>query len=99
MNKHVIIEPEAEADIAQAHDWYEQRREGLGEDFLLCIEAALHVIAERPKSFPLIRKTARRVLIHRFPYAVLFVDRQEYIAVVGVFHSSRNPKTWKKRLR
>jgi len=28
----LIIEPEAEADILEAHDWYEKQREGLGED-------------------------------------------------------------------
>jgi hypothetical protein len=66
MNKPLVIEPEAEADIAAAHRWYEQRREGLGDDFLLCVEAALHAIAERPKSFPRIHKSARRVLMHRF---------------------------------
>lgn len=42
MAKRLIIEPEAEADIADAYRWYEERRSGLGDDFVLCIEAPLH---------------------------------------------------------
>jgi toxin ParE1/3/4 len=98
MTKPVIIEPEAEQDISDAHDWYERQRTGLGDDFELCIEASLCAIAERPKSFPTVRKNARRTLVHRFPYLILFIERTDYIAVVGVFHTSRNPKRWNARL-
>ena len=30
MRHRLIIRPEAEADMAEAFDWYEQRRPGLG---------------------------------------------------------------------
>jgi hypothetical protein len=32
MAAELIIAPEAEQDIAEAYDWYESRRVGLGED-------------------------------------------------------------------
>jgi plasmid stabilization system protein ParE len=99
MSRQIVIEPEAEADIARAHQWYEDQRPGLGDDFALCIEAALHVIRERPLSFPKVRKNARRILIKRFPYLMLFVEYPEFIIILGVFHSSRNPKVWKGRAR
>ncbi len=35
MNFELIIRPEAEADIADAFDWYESRVPGLGSEFLL----------------------------------------------------------------
>lgn len=97
MSKRVVIEPEAEADIAQAYRWYENHRLGLGDDFLLCLEAALSVIAARPRSFLEIRKSVRRILIKRFPYQIIFVDRTDKILVIGVFHSSRNPKLSARR--
>jgi plasmid stabilization system protein ParE len=99
VRKPVIVEPEAEADIDEAYEWYDDRRPGLGEDFLLCIEAALEAIGERPKSFPVIHAQTRRTLVRRFPYLVLFVEMPAVITVVGVFHTSRNPKTWTPRLR
>src|SRR5438132_4616566 len=90
MKKPLIIEPEAERDIANAYEWYEQQRSGLGDDFALCLEAGLQTIRERPRSFPRIRRAARRMLIQRFPYLMLFVERRDFIAVHGVFHTSRN---------
>jgi plasmid stabilization system protein ParE len=98
MTKPVIIEPEAERDIAEAYQWYENHRLGLGDDFALCIEAALNVISHRPRSFPIVIKPARRILIHRFPYLILFVERRDAIVVVGVSHTSRDPKRWDQRL-
>lgn len=95
----IIIEPPAEADLREAFDWYEQQREGLGQDFLLCVEAALAAMAERRRSFPVAVRKARRALVRRFPYSILFVEMPEAIAVVGVFHTSRNPALWRRRGR
>ena len=73
MNKPVLIEPEAVADLNEARSWYEQQRPGLGDDFEMCLEAAIASIAERPASFPTVHEGARRAIVHRFPYLVLFV--------------------------
>lgn len=35
-----VLVPEAEEDVANAYEWYEKRRHGLGEEFLSCIDAA-----------------------------------------------------------
>jgi hypothetical protein len=34
MSMPLIIRPEAEQDMAEARQWYEQRRDGLGNEFL-----------------------------------------------------------------
>lgn len=99
MSTRVIIEPEAEADLAHAYGWYEAQRSGLGDDFMLCIEAALEAIGDRPRSFPLVERRTRRTLVRRFPYLVLFVDLADEILDVGVFHTSRDPERWTPRLR
>ena len=99
MSKRLLIEPEAEADLTEAFDWYEAQRSGLGHDFMLCVEAALEAIAERPASFPLIHKHTRRALTRRFPYLILFVELPDLIDVIGVFHTSRDPGSIEKRSR
>ncbi|HEX8521436.1 MAG TPA: type II toxin-antitoxin system RelE/ParE family toxin [Tepidisphaeraceae bacterium] len=101
MKRSLFIEPEAEADITNARLWYEQQRSGLGDEFLLSLEASFEAITMRPNSFPSVRKGVRRALTPRFPYLVLFVEsrREASIFVVGVFHTSRNPRTWTKRAR
>ena len=96
--KPLIIEPEAQQEIAEAYDWYEQQRAGLGDDFLLCLDAGLQAVRERPRSFPKILGNARRILIHRFPYLVLFIEHRHFVTVHAVFHTSRDPKRWEDRL-
>ena len=41
MSLPLIITPEAEEDLAEAKAWYERKREGLGDEFVLCVEEAL----------------------------------------------------------
>src|SRR5688572_24096677 len=91
MSKPVRVEPEAQADIEEARDWYDGQRPGLGNDLLLCIEASLEAIGDRPKSFPKIHKRARRALVRRFPYRIVFVELKDVIAVIGVIHTRRDP--------
>jgi len=97
--KPVIIEPEAETDLAEACDWYEKQRAGLSADFLLCVEAAIDSANHRPGTFPFIHSLTRRVLVRRFPYIVLFQDRPKATVVLGVFHARQDPKRKRRRSR
>ena len=97
--KPIIVEPEAEADIAEAFDWYENQRAGLGADFVLCVEAAMTAARDRPTSFPYAHSMTRRAIVRRFPYIVLFRDTSAATSILGVFHSSRDPLRTKKRSR
>jgi plasmid stabilization system protein ParE len=39
-----------------------------------------------------------RVLTNRFPYAVIYVERDEDVFIVAVAHTSQRPGYWKNRL-
>lgn len=97
MTHDLIVRPEAEAELAEAYAWYEARTQGLGDDFLLSIDAAFHAIVRNHKHYPVILKTARRALLHRFPYAVFVVADDNHITVLAVFHAKRDPQRWKQR--
>ncbi|MBI4667211.1 MAG: type II toxin-antitoxin system RelE/ParE family toxin [Nitrospinae bacterium] len=97
MSGSVVFHPSAEEDVRQAYRWYEEQRKGLGEDFLLCIEAAINAIKESPLSFPAIHKNARRILTRRFPYSIFYVASGATITIVAVFHCHRAPILWRNR--
>lgn len=42
MTRLLFIRPEAEAEMAEAFDWYEARVPGLGSDFLSCLDVVFH---------------------------------------------------------
>jgi len=87
MATEVIVRPPAEADVREAAFWYEAKREGLGAEFTLELDALYDRIAQHPLQFPEIGEGARRALLRRFPYAVYFVaDDQRQSARIFVKH-------------
>ena len=50
MTADLILAAEAELDVSEAYDWYENRRHGLGEDFLTCIDACIQQICRAPEN-------------------------------------------------
>ena len=97
MSRRLILRPEAEAEMADAFEWYEARVSGLGHDFMLSIDAVLNAISRDPQCFPEVHRIVRRALMRRFPYEVFFVADDERIVVLSVFHAKRNPKRWQER--
>ena len=97
MSLRLIIRPEAEAELADAFDWYEDRVPGLGYDFLLSVDAVIHAILRHPQQYPRVHRIVRRALVRRFPHEVLFVEDAERVVVLSVFHAKRNPKRWQER--
>jgi toxin ParE1/3/4 len=93
----LIIRPAAEAEMADAFDWYEKYVSGLGSEFLLAADAVFQGIARHPAQYPLIHKTVRRAILRRFPYEVFFVAETNRVVVLAVFHAKHNPKHWQQR--
>ena len=64
MNRKLVFWPEAEAELAEAVDWYETRGKGLGADFMRAVDAALAAIQRNPNQYQIIKGRIRR------PYCV-----------------------------
>ena len=97
--KDILIDPEAEAELNSAAEWYEQRKDGLGVEFLDEIGEATTAIRRHPKAFPLFRDTAiRKFVVRRFPYIIFFEDMESYIWVYAFAHEKRKPGYWMKRI-
>lgn len=58
------------------------------EEFKRC----RRIIAERPRSYPIVRKEIRRINLHRFPYHILYqiVDKGD-VKLLVVKHDRRDP--------
>ncbi len=97
MKYELIIKPKAEEDLSETFEWYEERRKGLGYDFLLQVEAGLRFI-ENPLAFPKKYEGARRHLVRRFPYTIIYRVEDSKVVVLGVIYGGRDPKWIKKRI-
>jgi len=95
-------EPEASAELDEAAVWYEQRREGLGVEFLQAIDKALDLIAQFPKAgavVPLVPPDLpiRRVPVERFPFHVVYLEMEDAIRILAFAHDRRSPGYWRSR--
>jgi plasmid stabilization system protein ParE len=89
---------EAENDLKEACLWYENCREGLGHEFLLCVEASLEAIKRNPISFPIKYKSIRRALVRRFPYGIFYVVENDVPIILAISHNRRSDEHWRNRL-
>lgn len=95
----VRLRPAALEELTEAWGWYEQKREGLGDEFRACVDVGIAAIGRSPLGCAKIRGDARRKLIRRFPYALIYLAEPEHVEVVAVFHTSRDPVEWQERVR
>ncbi|WP_089720771.1 type II toxin-antitoxin system RelE/ParE family toxin [Candidatus Entotheonella palauensis] len=94
----MIIRPEAEADLFDARDWYERQRNGLGREFLLCVEEVIERIRRTPEMYAVTYRDVRRALIRRFPYAIYYRIEVTEVVVLSILHTRRDPREWQSRI-
>lgn len=98
MKYRVIIRPEAEDDLKKAFSWYEDKRKGLGYDFLLQVDAGLRFIERNPEIFKPEYKGTRKHIIKRFPYKTIYLVEKQKIIVLAVIHGKRSPHLVTERI-
>ena len=95
----ILLEPEARQDIAQACDWYNRQRFGLGDEFLEFVAGFIERIRHRPESCEVVLRSVRRGKVERFPYVVYYRPCADCIQVLAVLHGSRDPRLWQERVQ
>lgn len=103
MTKPIRTEPEAGEELLEATRWYERRRRGLGMEFLAAIGAAVELIQQNPDGgspVPGVKDEipARRLVLRRFPYSVVFLELKTEIRILAFVHHRRRPSYWRARL-
>lgn len=88
----------AEADLAAAFDWYEQKKPDLGYRFMARVEETLDLIASKPDLMAPRIGEARRVLVEQFPYAIWYVERPDGDLVIACIHGHRDVALVQSRL-
>jgi len=93
-----IFHPEADDEFAEAIAYYAKRGDGLGDRFYDEVRQLTAEIEAAPQLHRLWRHGTRRHLGRRFPYALIYVERPTYLAVLAVAHCKRRPDYWRKRM-
>ena len=100
---NVRILAEAADELEHAAVWYEQESPELGLRLVEAFENAVQLLREE---FPPLvsmggkagRLGAKRLILHRFPFSVVVLEREDEFVVVALAHFARRPGYWKDRI-
>jgi plasmid stabilization system protein ParE len=96
--KRLRIHSQAQQEISEAFDWYFKRNSEVAAAFLTEIGTSLAQIASQPHLYPIYTKNTRRRVLVKFPYSVIFQEKDDIILVVAVAHAKRRPRYWRGRV-
>jgi len=94
----VLVSDEAIFDITEASFWYDSQKKGLGEKFQRDIEIGIEYLSKEPQTLQRRYKNVHIYFTKIFPFGIHYVIEQSSVKVIGVFHTSKNPKNWSNRL-
>lgn len=103
MIRAVRLHEAASQEAIEAAAWYEHKRPGLGAKFDRAVQAALDLLEQEIIPAPFMpgtagKRGAKRLILKRFPYDVVFHERSGEIVVIAFAHHSRRPGYWRNRL-
>ena len=90
------VKDAANTEITEAYLYYEEKRTGLGEEFLEHLDAYFDRITTNPNHFSKKREPYREAFIKRFPFLIIYEVTKKKIIVYSVFNTWKNPKKKKK---
>ncbi len=101
MNRKIRVEPEAEAELQEAAEWYESQEAGLGLLLLSQVAVAYQRIlsGEHGAPVPEAGTAARRIGISKFPPWMIFIEHCGEAVVLAFAHVRRRPGYWRTRVR
>lgn len=89
--------PEAESEFSETVSQYEAILPGLGERFADEISRITGLILEHPDIGTSVDPKVRRLLLHRFPFAIYYSHEADHVLIAAVAHQRRHPDYWKSR--
>jgi plasmid stabilization system protein ParE len=94
MPRKIIYTLEAEEDYDSAVDYYEQKRDGLGFEFVERMIQAENFIKNNPKACQKIndKYPYRRYVMNQFPYSIFYQENEGIIKIVAISGQSQKPK-------
>jgi len=96
--KQPDIHPAALEEYKSALAWYMERSVAAAEKFVEEIEHAVAVVVESPHRWPVGQHSTRRFVLQRFPFAVIYREREPAMQILAIAHGHRRPNYWKDRL-
>src|SRR5688572_20024501 len=96
-----VLSP-VEDELVEGAQWYDERLDGLGDEFIDEYQDALTRVLAAPQKFSRLettrsRRDIRRCFLKRFPYCVAYEIKHDEIVVLALAHTRRRPNYFLRR--
>lgn len=98
-NKQVEYHEGASADVKGAVAWYQARSAKAALDFIEELHRAAETIRQAPDRWSSGKNGTRRFQLWRFPFSIIYSEREFAITIWAVAHGSRRPEYWAGRVK
>jgi len=89
--------PDAELELNASIDYYQKCKEHLGLEFADEVFRTIQRILEFPTAWQKLDGDIRRCLTNRFPFGVIYYQKNSDIIILAVMQLNRKPNYWKNR--
>ena len=96
--KPVSVHPLAEAEAEAAFDWYWEKSPSAALRFHVELTSMLRDLPRTSQHASSYVHGTRRILLHRFPFCIVFRELLHEIQVIAVAHAKRRPGYWATRV-
>ena len=97
MSLPVVLRPEATKDAAEAIDYFDALRPGLGQAFLIQVQDVLLRISGMPEIHGIVWRNVRAARLRRFTYVVYYRVHDDRLEVLAVVQGNRDTAVWQSR--
>ncbi len=84
-------------EVRRARLWYAERSASAATNFIAELDHSIELIASAPIRWPSYEAGTRRLVMRRFPFAVIDRVSADAVQIVAVAHSSLPPEYWMNR--
>lgn len=89
--------PDAEHELNASIDYFQECKEGLGLEFAHEVQNTVQRILKYPTAWQKLHGNIRRCLTNRFPFGVIYFQRNDEIIILAIMQLNRKPNYWKDR--
>ncbi|MCB0581491.1 MAG: type II toxin-antitoxin system RelE/ParE family toxin [Phaeodactylibacter sp.] len=89
----------AREEVRDAYQYYESKRPGLGDEFLEEIDKVIQRTLDSPEIYPVEFGEARKGVVRKFPYIIIYTVLDQSIFIVSVFNTDQDTSAWKRRVK
>jgi plasmid stabilization system protein ParE len=96
--KLLEIDPAALAELGSTVAWYLKRSEAAASEFVAEVDRAIGRVIESPGRWPTGEQATHKFVLRRFPYAIIYRERETTVQILAVAHGHRRPGYWQDRM-